>query len=103
MFLPLSSCVSTKIPEWHGKIWAGSNCIRDERPCVAGVERRQEDQAIRADEEEFEKGLWLSYEDFDAFIETYIGGCKVWKDSMPMTSTKKLWEKYKQFRQEAGK
>jgi hypothetical protein len=76
--LLLGSCKSLP-PVWNGKLWAGSSAS-------IAIERAQDNEAISCAAPEFDNYVCMSYEDFKAFYETYVLGCKKWrKDVQRMT------------------
>lgn len=66
--------VSSKpIPKWDGKLYAGNSKEQE-------VTRAQANEHIKCSDPKFDAMTCMSYRDLEKFYETYVEGCKVWKE-----------------------
>lgn len=76
----VASCShNQQIPRWEGEIWAG-------KPSLGAIVRAQANDVILATDPQFKDFMamrWKGPNGFEGFYETYVLGCKEWKQGVP--------------------
>lgn len=87
VLLPLllgnSNCAHKPIPEWNGKIYAHDG--------AGNIVRKQAGEVISCESSEAKKQMAMTWNDFQSFYETYVLGCKEWKNGIKMMDAIESW------------
>lgn len=87
----LFGCSHGPVPRWNGDLWVGDS----KRAAIVRKDTlpdgTSQETVKAATDPFFDKGLWMSYNDFRALYATYVLGCAKWRNGIPlMTSEEAL-------------
>jgi hypothetical protein len=93
--LSLLSCASGPIPKWDGDLWVGDS----KRAAVVRKDALPDgtvhETVKPATDPSFDKGMWISYNDFRSFYATYVLGCRQWKKGIPMMTAQEALARFR--------
>lgn len=78
-----SSCQG-HIPVWTGKIYAHDG--------LGNIVRKQSNEVLSCSDPRAKLLMGMTWDDFQSFYETYVLGCKVWKNDVKMISVTEAWQ-----------